>query len=62
MTSIFLKMEVDLIFFQTDDNLNFIQMEYDLNILANGKQARKKIMHPKIIKIKTMVLAPLWVA
>ena len=33
------------------DNLNFIQMEDDL----------KKIMQSKTIKIKTMVVAPLWV-
>jgi hypothetical protein len=50
-----------LIFFQIDDNLNLIQMEYDFNIFANGRQTKKKIMQPKTIKIKTMVVAPLWV-
>ena len=52
-------MKDDLIFFQIDDNLNLIQMEYDLNILANGRQPKKKIMQPKRIKIKRMVVAPL---
>ena len=52
-------MKDDLIFFQIDDNLNLIQMEYDLNILANGRQPKKKIMQPKTIIIKTMVVAPL---
>ena len=52
-------MKDDLIFFQMDDNLNLIQMEYDLNILANGRQPKKKIMQPKTIEIKTMVVAPL---
>ena len=45
--------------FQMDDNINLIQMEYDLNILANGRQPIKKIIQPKTIKIKIMVLAPL---
>ena len=49
----------NLIFFQIDDNLNLIQMEYNLNVLANGRQPKKKIMQPKTIKIKTMVVAPL---
>ena len=31
----------------------FVQMEDDLNILVNGRQ-------PKTIKIKTIVVAPLW--
>jgi hypothetical protein len=34
-----------------EDNLNLIQMEDNLNILE------KKIMQPKAIKIKTMVVA-----
>ena len=42
-----------------EDDLNLIQMEYDLNILANGRQPQKKIMQPKTIKIKTLVVAPL---
>ena len=59
MTLIVFQMKDNLIFFQMDDNLNLIQMEYDLNILANGRQPKKKIMQPKTIKIKTMVVAPL---
>jgi hypothetical protein len=55
----FFQMQDDLIFFQMNDNLNLIQMENDLNILANGRQPNKKIMQPKTIKIKTMVVAPL---
>jgi hypothetical protein len=43
------------------ENLNIIQMEYDLNILANGRQPKKKIMQTKIIEIKTIVVAPLQV-
>ena len=42
-----------------DFNLNLIQMEYDLNILANRRQPKKNIMKPKTIQIKTMVVAPL---
>ena len=34
-------------------------MEDDLNFLENGRQPQKKIMQPKTIKIKTMVVAPL---
>ena len=52
----------DLIFFQIDDNLNHNQMVYNLNILANGRQPKKKIMQPQIIKIKTMVVELLQVA
>jgi hypothetical protein len=42
-----------------DHNINRIQMEYNLNILASGRQPKKKKMQPKTIIIKTMVLAPL---
>jgi hypothetical protein len=35
-------MEEDLIFFQIDDNLNLIQMEYNFNILENGRQPKKE--------------------
>ena len=31
-----------------EDNLNPIQMEDKLNILADGRQSQKKIMQPKI--------------
>ena len=55
----FLQMKDNLIFCQMDDNLNLIQMEYNLNVLANGRQPKKKIMQPKTINIKTMVVAPL---
>ena len=55
----FFQMKDDLIFFQIDDNLNLIKIEYDLNILVNERQPKKKIMQPKTIKIKTMVVAPL---
>jgi hypothetical protein len=44
-------MEDNLNILVNEDNLNFIQMEDNL----------KKIMQPKTIKIKTMVVAPLWV-
>ena len=57
--NLFLQMKDNLIFCQMDDNLNLIQMEYDLNSLANGRQPKKKIMQPKTINIKTMVVAPL---
>ena len=40
-----------------DDDLNLIQMKDDFDILANGRQPQKKIMQPKTIKIKTMVVA-----
>ena len=40
-----------------EDDFNLIQLEYDLNILANGRQPQKKIMQPKTIKIETMVVA-----
>ena len=40
-----------------EDNLNLIQMEDDITILANGNF--KKLVQPKTIKIKTMVVAPL---
>ena len=46
-------------FFPMEDDFNLIQMEYDLNILANGRQPQKKIMQLKTIKFKTMVVAPL---
>ena len=39
-----------------EDNLNLIQMEDDLNILK-----MEEIVQPKTIKMKTMVVAPLWV-
>ena len=42
-----------------EDNLNLIQMEYGLYIPAIGGQPQKKIMQPKTIKFKTMVVAPL---
>jgi hypothetical protein len=45
--------------FQMEDNFNFFQIEEDLKIFANGRQPQKKIMQPKTIKIKTMVVAPL---
>ena len=41
-----------------EDNFKFIQMEDDLNILENRRRP-KKIMQPKTIEIKTMVVAPL---
>ena len=50
-------MEDDLNYFLIEYDL--IQMEYDLNILANGRQPQKKIMQPETIKIKTIVVAPL---
>ena len=52
-------MQEDLNSIQMKDDLIFFQTEYDLNILANGRQPKKKIMQPKTIKIKTMVVAPL---
>ena len=57
----FFQMKDNLIFCQIDDNLNLIQMEYNLNILANRRQPKKKIMQPKTIEIKTIVVAPLCV-
>ena len=33
-----------------EDDLNLIQINDDLNILANGRQHQKKIMQPKTIK------------
>ena len=50
-------MKDDIIFFEIDDNLNLIQMEYKLNILENERQPKKKMMQPKTIKIKRMVVA-----
>jgi hypothetical protein len=59
-----------------EDDLNFFQMQNDLNILANGRQPRifsngihcsfqmkltLKKMQPKRIKYNTMVVAPLQV-
>ena len=42
------------LFFQIGDNLNLIPMEYYLNM----RQHKMKIIQPKTIKIKTMVVAP----
>ena len=44
-----------------EDDLILIQMEDNLNILANGRQPQRKIMQPETIKIKTIVVAPLLV-
>ena len=41
------------------DDLNLIQIEDDLNIFVNGRRPQKKLMQPKTIQIKTMVVAPL---
>ena len=39
-----------------------VRLEENLNVLVNGRQHKKeKKMQPKTIKIKTMVLAPVWV-
>ena len=43
-----------------EDYFKLIQMDEDLKILANGRQPQRKIMQPETIKIKTMVVAPLW--
>ena len=46
-----------------EDDLNFLKMEDDLDLFDNGlfqrKDDLKKIIQPKTIKIKTMVLATL---
>ena len=65
---IFEKCKKTLIFFETGRQPQFFfKLEDDLNILlnlttsidSNGRQSRKKIIQPKTIKIKTMVVAPL---
>ena len=50
-------MEDELKFFQMEDDLNLFQMKNNLNLLANGRQTQKKIMRPKTIRIKRMVVA-----
>ena len=39
-----------------EEDLNLIQMEDNLNILANGQQLQNKIMQPTTIRFKTMVV------
>ena len=46
-------------FFENEDDSNPIQIENDLNIIANGRQYQKITLQPKTFKIKTMVVAPL---
>ena len=59
MTSIFLKMEDDLNFFQNGRRPDFFQLEDDLNIILAGRQPQKIIMQAYAIISKTMVVAPL---
>ena len=42
-----------------ETTLTYLTTEENLNVLANGRKPKKKIMQPKTIKIKTMVVAPL---
>ena len=42
-----------------EDNLKFIQMEDDLNILEKRRRPQQKIIQPKTVESKTMVVAPL---
>ena len=44
-----------------EDNLIFWTNEDNLNIPANRRQPQKKIMQPKPVKMKTMVVALLQV-
>ena len=65
----FFQMEDDLNFFVMEDNLNFVLgnpgswfsvSNCDLTFLIKEDQQNiKKIMQPKTIKFKTMVVAPL---
>ena len=53
------KWKTTLTYVRIEDNPNIIQLKDSLNIVANGRQPQKKIMQPKTIEIKTMVVAPL---
>jgi hypothetical protein len=58
------QMQDGLIFFQMKNNLVFVLIDDQYysnglqpNILADGRQPKKKIIQPKTIKIKTIVVA-----
>ena len=42
-------------------NNNMFEMEDNINFFFKKENNLKKIMQPKTIKSKTMVVAPLWV-